>query len=93
MEELAPKAEKGAEQARKMLEEGGTKNKGSVTEGGDAAKKALEEGAKAIKDATSGGGSGAAATDPMSALNDILSFLRDTFFTDFQKRLPQNALS
>ena len=93
MEELAPKAEKGAEQARKMLEEGGTENKGSVTEGGDAAKKALEEGAKAIEDATSGGGPGAAATDPLGALNDILIFLKDTFFKDFQKRLPQNALS
>ena len=92
MEELGPKAEKGAEQARKMLEEGGTDNKGSVTEGGDAAKKALEDGAEAIKGATGGGGAAAAATDPVGALNNILIFLRSTFFPDFQRRLPQNAL-
>jgi hypothetical protein len=92
MEKLAPAAEKGAEQARKMLEDGGSTNKDSVTEGGDAAKKALEEGAEAIKGATGAGGAQAAPADPLSVLADIKTFLTTTFFKDFQKRLPQNAL-
>ena len=92
MEELAPAAEKGAEQARKMLEDGGSTNKDSVTEGGDAAKKALEEGAEAIKDATGAGAAQVAPVDPLSVLNEIKLFLTQTFFTDFKKRLPQNAL-
>jgi hypothetical protein len=92
MDKLGPAAEKGSEQARKMLEDGGSTNKDSVTEGGDAAKKALEEGAEAIKDATGAGAAQVAPVDPLSVLNEIKLFLTQTFFTDFKKRLPQNAL-
>jgi hypothetical protein len=41
----------------------------------------------------SGGGSGAGHDPVLSAVNAIEKFLSKTFFDDFKKRLPQNALS
>lgn len=54
----------------------------------DAAKSEKER-ERASEDAV-GGGAGGQKSDPAE---QILTFLRDTFFKDFQSRLPQNALS
>lgn len=48
---------------------------------------------RARKEKESGGGGGAGNDPVLSAINNIEKFLSTTFFKDFQKRLPQNALS
>ena len=49
---------------------------------------------RAREEKESGGGGSGAGQDPLlSAVNAIEKFLSKTFFNDFKKRLPQNALS
>lgn len=95
LDRISPGLKDGAKQAEKMLGDGGKDSGDKVKDGGKKARDALKDGAKAIEDATSGGGGGGGAVaDPVQqALNDIHKFLKDTFFKDFKKRLPQNALS
>ena len=94
LDKITPGLTDGAKQAEKMLGDAGKNSGDNVKDGGEKAGDALKDGAKAIEDATSGGGGGGPSADPMQqALNDIHTFLKDTFFKDFKKRLPQNALS
>jgi ElaB/YqjD/DUF883 family membrane-anchored ribosome-binding protein len=94
LDQISPGLKDGAKQAEKMLGDAGKNSGDNVKDGGEKAGDALKDGAKAIEDATSGGGGGGPVADPMQqALNDIHKFLKDTFFKDFKKRLPQNALS
>jgi hypothetical protein len=93
MEEIAPGLEKGVETAKKMLEESGKTSgeelKKGADEGGKAMKKAGEDVAKALKDIIS-------PEDKDKGQNfaeEIYKFFKETFFNDFKKRLPQNALS
>ena len=49
---------------------------------------------RAREEKESGGGGGGGGSDPaLSMLTEIKNFLSKTFFDDFKKRLPQNALS
>ena len=59
------------------------------------AKDELKVGADALADAVNdkGGGGGAGHDPVLSAVNAIEKFLSKTFFDDFKKRLPQNAMS
>jgi hypothetical protein len=94
LDKISPGLTEGAKQAEKMLGDAGKNSGDNVKDGGEKAGDALKDGAKAIEDATSGGAGGGPSADPMQkALNDIHNFLKDTFFKDFKKRLPQNALS
>jgi hypothetical protein len=72
--------EGGSETAKNNLDTSGSTAGQSLRAGGQDAANALKQ-----------------AIDPpddqSSALQEILDFLKDTFFKDFQKRLPQNALS
>jgi glutamyl-tRNA reductase len=92
MEKLSPALEKGAEEARKALEEGSEKAKENLDTSGSTAGQSLRAGgqdaANALKQAIDPPGD-----DRESVLQDIYDFFRNTFFKDFQKRLPQNALS
>lgn len=93
MEQLAPELEKGAEFAKKMLEESGEKTGDKLKDGaekaGDTLKKAGDEVAKALKD----------VIDPKEKdtgrnfAEEIFNFFKNEFFVDFKHRLPQNALS
>jgi hypothetical protein len=92
MKEIAPSLEKAAEDAAKALEEGSDKVKDNLQESGSNAGSSLVAGGQSVADALS------SAFDPVgddqdSVMQDILNFLKDTFFNDFKKRLPQNALS
>jgi hypothetical protein len=93
MEKLAPDLEKGVETAKKMLEESGKKTgdtlKDGATEAGKTLKEAGKDVAKSLKDIIS-------PEDKDKGQNfaeEIYKFFKDTFFNDFKKRLPQNALS
>lgn len=93
MEKLAPDLEKGVETAKKMLEESGKETGEKLKDGAkEAGKKLTEAGkdvAKALKDIIS-------PEDKDKGKNfaeEIYKFFKDTFFNDFKKRLPQNALS
>ena len=93
MEEIAPTLEKGVETAKKMLEESGKKTGDTLKDGAKEAGKVLTEAgkdvAKALKDVIS-------PEDKDQGKNfaeEIYKFFKDTFFNDFKKRLPQNALS
>ena len=93
MEEIAPGLEKGVETAKKMLEESGKKTGDTLKDGAKEAGKVLTEAgkdvAKALKDVIS-------PEDKDQGKNfaeEIYKFFKNTFFNDFKKRLPQNALS
>jgi hypothetical protein len=93
MEEIAPGLEKGVETAKKMLEESGKETGDKLKDGAKEAGKTLTEAgkdvAKALKDIIS-------PEDKDKGQNfaeEIYKFFKDTFFNDFKKRLPQNALS
>ena len=93
MEEIAPTLEKGVETAKKMLEESGKKTGDTLKDGAKEAGKVLtdagKEVAKALKDVIS-------PEDKDQGKNfaeEIFNFFKNEFFKDFQKRLPQNALS
>ena len=93
MEKIAPGLEKGVETAKKMLEESGKKTGDTLKDGAKEAGKVLtdagKEVAKALKDVIS-------PEDKDQGKNfaeEIYKFFKDTFFNDFKKRLPQNALS
>ena len=93
MEEIAPTLEKGVETAKKMLEESGKKTGDTLKDGAKEAGKVLTDAgkdvAKALKDVIS-------PEDKDQGKNfaeEIFNFFKNEFFKDFQKRLPQNALS
>lgn len=93
MEEIAPGLEKGVETAKKMLEESGKKTGDTLKDGAKEAGKVLTDAgkdvAKALKDVIS-------PEDKDQGKNfaeEIFNFFKNEFFKDFQKRLPQNALS
>jgi hypothetical protein len=93
MQQLAPELEKGVEMAKKMLEESGETTGDKLKDGAEEAGKVLtdagKEVAKALKDVIS-------PEDKDEGKNfaeEIYKFFKDTFFNDFKKRLPQNALS
>jgi hypothetical protein len=93
MEQIAPELEKGVETAKKILEESGKKTGDTLKDGAKEAGKTLTEAgkdvAKALKDIIS-------PEDKDKGQNfaeEIYKFFKDTFFNDFKKRLPQNALS
>lgn len=92
MKEIAPELKKAAEEADKALKEGGEAVKDNLQESGDGAGQSLIAGGQSVANAL------ASAFEPVgddqdSVLLDIYQFLKDTFFNDFKKRLPQNALS
>ena len=92
MEKIAPDLKKAAEEADKALKEGSEAVKDNLQESGDGAGQSLIAGGQSVANAL------ASAFDPVgddqdSVLLDIYQFLKDTFFNDFKKRLPQNALS
>jgi len=91
--EIAPGLEKGVETAKKMLEESGKETGEKLKDGAKEAGKTLTEAgkdvAKALKDVIS-------PEDKDKGKNfaeEIFNFFKNEFFKDFQKRLPQNALS
>jgi hypothetical protein len=91
MEKLSPTLEKGAENAKKALEEGSNKAKENLDNSGDSAGASLRAGgtdaASALKEAIN------PTDDNDTVLREIYNFFRNTFFTDFKKRLPQHAMS
>ena len=93
MEEIAPGLEKGVETAKKMLEESGKETGEKLKDGAKEAGKTLTEAgkdvAKALKDVISPEGK----DKEQNFAEEIYKFFKDTFFNDFKKRLPQNALS
>jgi ElaB/YqjD/DUF883 family membrane-anchored ribosome-binding protein len=93
MEQIAPELEKGVETAKKILEESGKKTGDTLKDGAKEAGKTLTEAgkdvAKALKDVISPEGK----DKDQNFAEEIYKFFKDTFFNDFKKRLPQNALS
>lgn len=93
MEEIAPTLEKGVETAKKMLEESGKKTGDTLKDGAKEAGKVLTDAgkdvAKALKDVISPEGK----DQGKNFAEEIFNFFKNEFFKDFQKRLPQNALS
>ena len=93
MEQIAPELEKGVETAKKILEESGKKTGDTLKDGAKEAGKTLTEAgkdvAKALKDVISPEGK----DKEQNFAEEIYKFFKDTFFNDFKKRLPQNALS
>jgi hypothetical protein len=93
MEQLAPELEKGVEMAKKMLEESGETTGDKLKDGAEEAGKVLtdagKEVAKALKDVISPEDK----DEGKNFVEEIYKFFKDTFFNDFKKRLPQNALS
>ena len=94
MEVLGPDVQRAAEAAARALREAGLSldiNSESLDEGGTSAENAMTSGgeaaANALKEAI------VPSEKAEAALENIYKFLKDTFFKDFQKRLPQNALS
>lgn len=55
--------------------------------------KTPEERTREEKESGGGGGGGGSSDPSLSMLADIKDFLKNTFFKDFQRRLPQNAMS
>jgi hypothetical protein len=94
MEALGPEVQKAAEAAARALDEAGKNidtSGDSLGDGGSAAENAMTSGgeaaASALKEAI------VPSEKAEETLTEIYKFLKDTFFKDFQKRLPQNALS
>ena len=94
MEALGPEVQKAAEAAATALGEAGKNldtSGGNLRGGGTAAENAMTSGGKAAADALK-----EAIVPSQKAevtLENIYKFLKDTFFTDFKQRLPQNALT